>query len=573
MKKFLITLLVLVLLAAIGFGLYYFLWTPENLATLGEDALEDGKYDRAVFFFRHAAEMDTDEPSYVLSLADACIADGSYTQAERSLVEFIRKAPSAALYTKLSSVYVAQDKLFDAQKMLDSITDSAVRAEIDAVRPAAPVFTPAAGEYDERIALSFESDSAVYYSLTHEYPTTASHAFSEAITLEAGQTHVSAIAVGENGLVSPLAEADYLIVGVVEEVSFSSAELESYIRELLYISRTEPVMSDLLWTVTELTVPADVLDYSDLRYFTGLTSLTVHDSAVTDYSFLSELTELQTLDLTGSLVSADTLALIGALPLLSELHLSGCGLSNIQPLSANTALTVLDLSENSISNLSPLAGCTALTELNLAGNAVDSLTALEKLTELKTLDITGNAVSSLVPLAKCDELQTLRAEDNKLSDLSVLAGMTDLRVFTASRNAISDLSALASCTKLERLELASNALTSVDVIASMPNLTYLDIARNQVAKLPALAPTARLQQFYASYNALESVEALAGLAELAYVDVDYNEKLEDIECLSTCPILVQVNAFGTKVKEVKALTDQSIIVNYDPTAAVDNKDD
>lgn len=571
MKKLLITLLVLVLLAAIVFGLYYFLWTPENLATLGEDALEDGKYDRAVFFFRHAAEMDTDEPSYVLSLADACIANGSYTQAERSLVEFIRKAPSAALYTKLSSVYVAQDKLLDAQKMLDSITDAAVRAEIDAVRPAAPVFSPAAGEYDELISVTFEeTDAAIYYSLTDEYPTTASEAYAEAIALGAGQSKISAIAVGENGLVSPLAEAEYLIVGVIEAVDFSSAELESYVRELLYVSRTESVMTDDLWTLTELTVPADVTDYSDLCYFTGLTSLTVTDSSVTDYSFLSSLTALETLDLTGSLVSADTLALIGSLPRLTELHLSGCGLSNIRALSTNATLTVLDLSENSISDISALSGCTALTELNLSGNAVDSLDALEKLTELKTLDISGNAVSSLAPLAKCDELQTLRAEGNRISDLSVLSDMTDLTELNASRNAISDVSALASCTKLERLELANNTLTTVDVIASMPSLTYLDIGHNQVETLPALAPTARLQQFFASYNALKSVEVLAGLPELAYVDVDYNEKLEDIECLATCPILVQVNAFGTKVKEVKALTALSIIVNYDPTADQDD---
>lgn len=571
MKKLLITLLVLLLLAAIGFGVYYFLWTPENLATLGEDALEDGKYDRAVFFFRNAAELDTDEPSYVLSLADACIANGSYTQAERSLVEFIRKAPSAALYTKLSSVYVAQDKLYDAQKMLDSITDAAVRAEIDASRPAAPVFTPAAGEFDELISVTFEAtDAAIYYSLTDEYPTTASDAYADPIALSAGQTHISAVAVGENGLVSPLAEADYLIVGVVEEVKFASAALESYVRELLYISRTESVMTDDLWTITELVVPADVTDYGDLRYFTGLTSLTVTDSSVTDYSFLSSLTALKTLDLTGSLVSSDTLTLIGSLPQLTELYLSGCGLSNIRALATDTALTVLDLSENSISDISALSNCTALTELKLGGNAVDSLDALEKLTELKTLDISGNAVSSLAPLAKCDALQTLLAEDNELSDLSVLSAMTDLRIFTASRNAISDISVLAACTKLERLELAGNALTEVDVIASMPNLTYLDISRNRVAKLPSLAPTARLQRFYASYNALESVEALAGLPELTYVDVDYNEKLKDIECLATCPILVQVNAFGTKVKEVKALTSLSIIVNYDPST---DKDD
>ena len=51
------------------------------------------------------------------------------------------------------------------------------------------------------------------------------------------------------------------------------------------------------------------------------------------------------------------------------------------------------------------------------------------------------------------------------------------------------------------------------------------------------------------------------------MDVDYNANIEDVACLSPCYLLVQVNAFGTKVKDVKVLTDMGVIVNYDPTNA------
>ena len=37
--------------------------------------------------------------------------------------------------------------------------------------------------------------------------------------------------MGENGLVSPLTEADYLIVGVIEEVTFQDSALEACVRE------------------------------------------------------------------------------------------------------------------------------------------------------------------------------------------------------------------------------------------------------------------------------------------------------------------------------------------------------
>ena len=142
MKKALILLVVLVLLAGLLFGLYHFLWTADNFAALGEKAMKSGNYARAVDRYTTAVSLAPDNVDYVLALADACLADGSYTRAERTLVEAIRTAPSEQLYRRLSATYVAQDKLLDAQQMLDSITDPAIRASLEAARPAAPALTP-----------------------------------------------------------------------------------------------------------------------------------------------------------------------------------------------------------------------------------------------------------------------------------------------------------------------------------------------------------------------------------------------------------------------------------------------
>lgn len=571
MKKFLITLLVLVLVGALLFGLYYFLWTPENFAALGRNAMENGKYSHAIFCFTRAAEMAPTDPDHVLSLADACIADGgNYTQAERSLVNAIKAAPSSALYLKLSSLYIAQDKLMDAQKMLDSVTDAAIRAELDAMRPAAPVFTPAAGEYDELISVDFEAaEGEIYYSLTDEYPSLATAAYAEPIALAAGQTHIRAIVVGANGLVSPAAEADYLIVGVIEDVTFASAELEAYVRDTLFIPRTSAVTTEDLWAITELEVPEDVTDFSDLRHFTNLQSLSIHSISLGDCSFLQATTALTELDLSGSILSSDALALIGALPELRVLDLSGCGLSAIRDLSSLTELEELDLSGNSISDISALAEMTKLTSLNLQNNAVTSLSALKNMRALVTLDLRNNRVSDLSPLYSSYNLTELLLDNNNLTDLSAVAEMKQLRRLSASHNALTDASPLAVCTALTQLELSDNQLTDIGVIVSMPNLTYLDISRNAITELPVMEVTVHLQQLYASYNQLTDVSPLAGLSELTYVDVDYNEEIEDIECLASCALLVQVNAFGTEVAEVKTLTDMGVIVNYDPT----NEDD
>ena len=46
--------------------------------------------------------------------------------------------------------------------------------------------------------------------------------------------------------------------------------------------------------------------------------------------------------------------------------------------------------------------------------------------------------------------------------------------------------------------------------------------------------------------------------------MDYNENIKSVEPLANCHRLIRVDVYGTKVTEVTMLTDQSIIVNYNP---------
>lgn len=561
MKKFLITLLVLLILGGIIFGLFYFFWTAENFVSLAEKAVSEQKYDRAIQFYEKAIELDPSVPEYALALADTCIQQGNYTVAERTLVNAIKATPSAELICKLSSVYVAQDKLLDARELLDSTSDPAVQA----LRPAAPVFQPESGSYSDYIEVSFaDYEGTLYYSNSYEYPGPSTGIYEDPISLPSGTTTFSAVVVSDDGLVSPIAEAEYVVMGIIEELTFASAELEAYIRDMLYIPRTSPVMSDQLWDITEFTVPDNVTAYSDLAYFENLTSLTIHNGMAEDYSFLASLTDLTVLDLSGCLVTTDTLGYIALLTELQELNLSGCGISTIEALGANSKLQKLDLSGNSIYDIAVLNHCSELTHLNLNGNAVSSLDCLRGNTTLVSLDISQNNIPYLAPLSECSKLEELYASGNRISDVDVLVSMSGLKILVLNQNKITDVSALAACSHLTRLELMDNQLTSIDILTGLTELTYLDISHNAVTALPEINPEAHLQQFYASYNQIEDVSMLTGLKELSYVNLDYNENLEDILCLNTCPLLVQVDVFGTKVSDAQLLIDMGIIVNFPP---------
>lgn len=568
MKKLLIALLVVLLLSGLIIGLLFFFWTAENVALLAQKAMDSEDYPRAIRFYETACELDPDNPAYPIALSEACLAGGNYTKAERYLVNSLRKSPSSVLYLKLSALYVAQDKLMDAQEMLDNINDPVISEELNAKRPAAPEFSHKGGEYAEYISVALSaSGGTVYYSNSEEYPSLATP-YAQPIELTSGDSRIAAITVSEEGLVSALVSEEYLIRGVVEDVTFASPELEAYVRETLYIPRTESITTEDLWGFTELTVSSDVTDLSDLRHFVNLTSLTIQKSTAQDFSFLAYTTELQNLDLRDSEISTEAMELIGRLKKLERLDLYSCGVSNITALSGCTALTYLDLSENSISDISPIANATMLQELNLSSNAVSALGSLSDLTQLVTLDLSSNNIQDISVLGNCAKLETLNITDNRVNTIAALAQLTRLRTLNAASNNIADASVLVACPDLSVLNLSENALTEISVLSSLEKLTELDVSYNEIAKLPDLKDTCALSKVNFSHNVLTDISVLAGLVNLHTVNVEYNAELKDIECLATCYMLMRVDAFGTKVTEVKALTDMGVVVNYDPSIAI-----
>ena len=568
MKKFLITLVTLLVIVGLFVTAYFLLWTPENLANWGNQKMAEANFEAAAERYEIAVKLAPENHEYVMALVKAYTKDNNYTKAERTLVTAIRTKPTAELYCALSRLYVEQDKILDSQLMLDTITDQAVRAEVESLRPASPTFSHESGSYDAYIEVTLESNGGtIYHSVNADYPSSHSDPYSEPIVLSAGKTNIQAIVVGDNGLVSPIVTADYDIVGMVEELTFASAELETMLREQLYIPRTSKVKTSDLWNIESLTIPTETTTLKDLKYFPALKELNVQGCSIEDYSPLTYVTTLEILHMSGNLVSSETLEHIGQLVRLKELYLSGCGISGISALESLTALEALDLSDNSIHDISALTPMKALVKLNLRSNAITALDALSSITTLQEFDIAYNSVSTLSPLQQSMHMQVLRAEHNNLLSIGALGHMVDLKTLVVSGNELEDISALNNCANMNELRVDNNLLTSIDCIGKMPQLTYLDCSYNQITAIPELDPMCHLQQFYASYNQLTAVASLAGLTELTYVNVDYNENIEDIEVLSGCRLLVQVNAFGTKVKEVKLLTDYGVIVNFDPSVA------
>lgn len=517
------------------------------------------------WFYNMAYEHSGRDENVAIELANQYKSDGNYTKAEVTLSKAINAGATIELYTALCKTYVEQDKLLDAVNMLANISNPEIKAQLDEMRPTAPVGDYEPGFYSQYIDITLTSSSGTLYCTTDgDYPSTLDEPYQEPITLDSGETTIYAMAVDDSGLVSPLTILGYTVGGVVEPATFADTAMESAIRTALEAEGSKLLYTDDLWEISEFTVPEGVTDFSDLEKLPYLRSLTISGHTLPDLNVLASLNRLEKLDLSGSQFPAESLKVIAQLPSLTHLTISNCGLSTIAGLEDVEKLTHLDASSNTIRNLEPISDMTSLLDINLMHNAVTGLEALGNLYNLEKLNISYNSVTSLAPLAGCSKLTRLEADNNQIPQLQGIEKLPLLSYLSVNFNQLTSISPMANCAELTELHIANNQLTDISIVGTLLKLDVLDFAYNQIAILPNWAEGCVLRTIDGSHNQLTTIDSLAQLEQISYVYMDYNA-LTAIDSLADCYHLVQINVFGNEISDVSALTEHNIIVNYDPT--------
>ena len=569
MKRIIPLLLIVALIASACW--YIFVYDRDTvrdfLLAQARNCAQNGHFKAATWFYDISYKFAGEDENVAIDLAQIYKDSGNYTKAEYTLVSAIADGATAELYIALCRTYVEQDKLLDAVNMLDKVADPAIKAELDAMRPAAPQPDFAPGFYSQYISLNFShTGGTLYVSSDGEYPSTADTPCVTPVALEGGETKIYALTVGDNGLVSPLSILNYTIGGVIERVEFADAYIEELVVQQLMFGSYTTIYSNDLWNITELSVDETASELSDLRHMLYLEELTISGQEITDLSFLEGMTRLKRLDLSGCAIHAD-LSVLSTLPALEELSMQGCSISSLAFLEGAPALKNLNLRANAIGNLSPLASIPTLQRLDLADNAVADLKPLSGLTELTHLDLSENVLTDMTPIGTCLKLLELDVSDNKLTSIAAVQNLTSLTSFRAEKNQITDCSALAHCTQLRTLDISNNLLTDITMLSPLVKMAEFDFSYNQATALPQLPASAALVTIDGSYNQLSSLEPLDKLDALNYVYMDYNAEISKISFLANNPNMVQINVYGSKVptSEANKCLDQSIIVNYDPT--------
>jgi len=571
MKKFFKVLIPILLAFSLIFGAYWYLFvydqdfTRDMLLSVARYFEGKGNLSTASWFYDQAYAHGDGRDDVAIELSRQYIRSGNYTQAEVTLNKAIKDGGGAALYIELSKIYVEQDKLLDAVQLLDNIPNAAIREEIAAIRPEPPSSSHTPGFYNTYIELSLNAPSGkLYANAMGEYPSVKKDLYRVPLKLHDGENVLYALSVAENGLVSPLSIYSYTIGGVVEKVNFKDDAIENAVRQKLMVSASKTLYSNDLWSIEEFVVPEDALYYDDLRYMIYLESLSIDNGSAGQLSFIEKLTNLKSLSIVNTPVSSDELDAIGKITSLQSLTLNGCSLSTTAGLEKLSSITYLDLSNNAIRNISALRSMPLLQELYMSTNALQDLNALSNCTQLTYIDVSHNAIASIDPIAHLESIAHLNLSNNSISNLSQIGKMTGLQELFISYNGLVGISQLETCTSLVRLDVSHNNIESIDVLGKLTNVMYLDFSNNKVKSIPKFQSDSKLVTIDGSYNELSDLSGLRGLKSLNKVVMDHNAKISKVSILKDCPLLSQVDVFGTKVSKEDARIleqDKRVVVN------------
>ncbi len=560
------TLLVIVILCSLVWYLMEYDpgFTRDTIMSTARAFDNAGQHRIAAWLYDMAYLQSEGNDDIAIELAEHYKADGNYTKAEFTLSGAIADGGTLDLYIALCQTYVEQDKLLDAVNMLNNITNADIKAQIDALRPAPPTFTPDPGFYSNYISVEATSDNnTIYLNTAGEYPSTEKDLYTAPVSISTGETTIYAVSVNKDNLVSNLTIQGYTIGGVIEEVRITDEAMDKYIRELLGYSDGRTVKSNELWSIKSLTMPEGVASYEDLPLLTYLEELIIDDCSNIDLTPLASVPKLSTLTIHKGQLSVDSLKAVGSCKNLTSLTLTNCGISSVANFENLTKLKYLDLSRNTLRNIETFRNFTELEELHMRENALMSLDALSELKAMKVLDVSQNALQSITPIYGLTELKELSASNNAITSIEGIQTLVNLQTLNLSQNGLKDISFLSACKSLTDLNISYNTITDISVLAELPTVVRLDASNNKIQALPAFTKDHQLGSLLISYNDLENINALSVLPNIYLVDIDYNARVKTLNPLKQARQLTKVNCFGTKVSEIPFPEDSGIVVNMD----------
>ncbi|MBQ6823785.1 MAG: leucine-rich repeat domain-containing protein [Clostridia bacterium] len=509
------------------------------LTKQGAKALEEKDYGKAAAKYATALSLKKNREAIYLGYGRALIgledSEGAIAVLEKGIDRF---GGAEELYLCKVQAMVADGAIGDAVDFLANIDNSYINKSIQAARPGDLTYSPSMGKYSraQKVTLTQRPGETIYYTLNGTDPTMNSAIYKEPITVSTTST-LTAIAVSEDGLVSPRLRLEYEINNAHEAIQFTDDKIEQMVR----ISLGRPsgsIYAAQLLSVTDLVstdAEGSIRSLKDLEYMPSLRSLWITDELlIEDYAPLAGLSELKILCLSGCALSDRDLTHLSGLTELTELTLNNNRLTTLQPLRKLTALEFLNVSDNELSSTDTLAEFSSLKWLYLAQNSILNLDGISTLTELQGLNVSGNYISDLSPLTGLTKLTELHLRGNAPKNLKKLSTLPALAYVDVSGCDLASLSVFNDYKALSCLYAADNRIASLSTFKGA--LTELSVSGNPLVDISPLSSQGKLKILEAANTQITDISCLSTMNELTYLDIS-GTPVTDATCLKSLPKL------------------------------------
>lgn len=281
-------------------------------------------------------------------------------------------------------------------------------------------------------------------------------------------------------------------------VVFTEPLIEQAVRKELSISEDVPITTAMLDSVTTLRiVGTDLMEKEDTFWGIGHRVDNKADDfgstrgSISDLTDLSRMKNLEVLSLCNEKI--DDISQLAGLP-LRELYLSDNMISDFSILSEFTDLEILCIRGNLARDLSALSSCSSLEQLNIAQMRLNDVDFLADL-NVKYLDMNGSQIKSenLMPVAQMPKLEDLYLGDVNEPEIQALSQMNHLKNLTlwGDNTTLENLTPLKGMENLETLAFRNN-IPSLEGLGEFPVLVGLVIDNPNLTDLSPLVQAKHL---------------------------------------------------------------------------------
>lgn len=317
-----------------------------------------------------------------------------------------------------------------------------------------------------------------------------------------------------------------------------------------------PIMSEIrkIWRAEQLDISQlkGIADIDPLSVFTSLKYLNISGARVTDLNPIRNLSKLETLIASSTLVAS------------------------IDAIQYTSSIRHLDLSASFVKDISPLSNFRNLETLNLSDVAISNPEVLTLLASLRELKLARVPLSSARVVSGFDKVEFLDLSGVPLSDFSGMADLPALTRINLSKTYIQDVSPLATLKSLKYIYLDFTPVSQLDALKSLPDLEAIYCDKTQVGKSQALSFAQARPEVKVIYESeelsawWESIptnwkQVFSGLVEVSQpplreqlyeistirsINISGNAAIQTLSPLRKLPSLNYLNAAGSSVSSI-----------------------